>query len=123
MSTENITVSMKSLRERAKEFDARLPFMDGKEKGETSELLGSVNTIIDYGFLPNDKGEHYAAFIVKERPSKFFFAGTVLTDRLIQLDADGYRGEILTEGLPMLMTEKKSRNNRTFTDVKFFPED
>ena len=122
MST-NENKNLKSLRERAKEFDVRLPFMEGREKGETRDLLGTVNTICEYGFLPNDAGEAYACFIVKERPGKFFFGGTVMTDRLAQLDADGYHEVIVEEGLPVLMTEKKSKNNRTFTNVVFFPED
>ena len=121
MST-NENKSLKSLRERAKEFDVRLPFMEGREKGETKELLGTVNTIVDYGFLPNETGEVYACFIVKERSGKFYFGGTVITDRLTQLEEEGYREAILAEGLPVLMTEKKSRNNRTFTNVEFFPE-
>lgn len=112
----------KSLRERAKEFDVRLPFMEGREKGETKELLGTVNTIVDYGFIPNETGEVYACFIVKERANKFYFGGTVITDRLQQMDLEGYHDDIVAEGLPVLMTEKKSRNNRTFTNVEFFPE-
>ena len=113
---------IKSLRERAKEFSVRLPFMEGRDKGETKELLGTVNTITDYGFLPNENGEVYACFIVKERPGKFYFGGTVLTDRLTQLEQEGYHDAICEEGLPMLMTEKKSRNNRNFTNVEFYPE-
>lgn len=115
--------SMKSLRERAKEFDVRLPFMEGRDKGETKELLGTVNTITEYGFLPNEQGEVYACFIVKERPGKFYFGGTVITDRLTQLETEGYHDVINAEGLPILMTEKKSKNGRMFTNVVFFPEE
>jgi len=122
MST-NENKSLKSLRERAKEFDVRLPFMEGRDKGDTKDLIGQDSTIVDYGFLPNEAGEVYACFIVKERPSKFYFGGTVMTDRLTQLEAEGYHETIVSEGLPVRMTEKKSRNNRTFTNVIFFPED
>ena len=115
--------SMKSLRERAKEFDVRLPFMEGKDKGDTKELIGQDSTICEYGFLPNDAGEVYACFIVKERPGKFYFGGTVITDRLTQLEAEGYHEAIVNEGLPVRMTEKKSKNGRFFTNVVFFPED
>lgn len=121
MSNENMK-SLKSLKERAKEFSVRLPFMEGREKGETKDLVGTVNTITDYGFLPNDHGEMYAAFIVKEREKKFYFGGAVLTDQLGQLDQEGYRDAIIAEGLPMLMTEKRSKNGRTYTNVEFFPE-
>ena len=119
----NENKSMKSLRERAKEFDVRLPFMEGRDKGDTKELLGQDSTIIEYGFLPNEAGEVYVVFIVKERPGKFYFGGTVLTDRLVKLDADGYHEAIVNEGLPVRMNEKKSKNNRNFINVEFFPED
>lgn len=114
--------SMKSLKERAKEFSVRLPFMDGRDKGETSELLGTVNTINEYGFLPNETGEVYAVFTVKERAGKFYFGGTVLSDRLAQLEAEGYHNAIVEEGLPILMNEQKARKGgRTYVNVEFFP--
>lgn len=120
MSNENKT--MKSLRDRAREFHTRLPFMEGRDKGDTKDLIGTVNTITDYGFLPNDKGEVYAVFIVKERPKAFYFGGTVLTDQLTQLEAEGYHEAINAEGLPLLMTETKSKNGRTYINVEFYPE-
>ena len=113
----------KSLRERAKEMDARLPFMDGKVKGEVKELFGQVSTINEYGFLPNEAGELYAVFTVAERAGKFYFGGTVMTDRLFKFEQDGYHEDIVNEGLPVLMNEKKSKTNRTYVDVVFFPED
>lgn len=114
--------NMKSLRDRAMEFSVRLPFMEGRDKGETRELLGQVTTIEEYGFLPDKDGELYAVFTVRERKGKFYFGGTVLTDRLAQLEAEGYHDAINEEGLPMLMTEKKSKKGRNFTNVEFYPE-
>ena len=122
MST-NENKSLKSLRERAKEFDVRRPFMEGRDKGDTKELLGQDSTITEYGFLPNEAGEVYAVFIVKERSDKFYFGGTVMTDRLLKLEQEGYHDAIVAEGLPVRMSEKKSRNNRNFINVEFFPED
>ena len=119
MSDNNV---MKSLRDRAKEFSVQLPFMEGRDKGETSDLMGAVHTICDYGFLPNDRGEPYAVFITKERAKKFYFGGHVLTDHLTQLEAEGYHDAIVAEGLPVLLTEKKSKNNRTYVNVEFYPE-
>ena len=112
----------KSLKDRAKEFTIQLPFMEGREKGDAKELLGQVSTITDYGFLIGDNGNDYVVFIVKERAKTFYFGGQVLTDQMQKLDAEGYRDEIITDGLPMLMTEKKSRNNRSYTNVEFYPE-
>lgn len=111
----------KSLKDRAKEFSVQLPFMEGRDKADVKELIGTVNTITDYGFLTSEDGD-YAVFIVKERAKSFYFGGTVLTDQLQQLEAEGYHEEIVTEGLPMLLTEKKSKNNRTYMNVEFYPE-
>ena len=121
MSNEKKT--LQDLMNRAKAFDAQLPLMEGRDKGETSDLLGQISTINDYGFIPNDAGEPYAVFTVKERATKFYFGGSVLTARLLELDGDGF-GEVIREnGLPMLLTEEKSRkNNRSYTNVKFYPE-
>lgn len=124
MSTNEIK-SMKSLRERAKEFSVLLPLMEGKEKGELDSLLGQVSTINDYGFLSDREkgGEAYVVFTVKERPGKFFFGGTVLTDRLSQLEAEGYHDAIISEGLPVLMkTQKNKKGDKRYTNVEFFPE-
>lgn len=110
----------KSLREFVKEFSVQLPFMEGREKGETKELIGQVSTIIDYGFLANENGEPYVCFIVKERSSKFYFGGSVLTDRLSILEDKGYHDDIVEQGLPVLMTEQKSKkSNRSYTAVEF----
>ena len=121
MST-NENKTMKSLRERTKEFDVRLPLMEGRDKGDAKELLGQVSTITDYGFLDNEAGEAYAVFTVKERAGKFYFGGTVLTDRLFKLEQEGYHEAVVAEGLPVLLVEKKSKNNRSFVNVEFFPE-
>lgn len=112
----------KSLKDRAREFTVQLPFMDGREKGDSKELVGQVSTIRDFGFLKGDDDREYAVFIVDERSKTFYFGGTVLTDQLMQLEAEGYHEEIASEGLPMLMTEKKSKNNRSYVNVEFYPE-
>lgn len=113
----------KSLKERAKEFSVQLPFMDGRNKGDIKELVGMISTIADYGFLKGDDDREYAVIITKEISDKFYFGGTVLTDQLQQLEAEGFHEEIVEEGLPMLLTEKKSKNNRSYVNVEFYPED
>ena len=118
-----MTEMKKSLKQRAMEFDQQLPLMEGREKGNTDELLGQVCTLTDYGFLPNDQGEHYVAFIVAERPGKFYFGGSVLTARMVELDGEGFGEEIRQDGLPLLMTTVTSKaNKRKYTNVKFYPE-
>lgn len=111
-----------SLKDRAKKFEVSLPFMDGREKGDNADLAGQITNIIDYGFLPNENGEHYVVFIVKERSKKFYFGGQVLTERIRELDDEGYGDEIRAEGLPMVMTKTKSKSGRYYSAVKFYPE-
>lgn len=117
----------KNLRDRAKEFAIQLPFMEGRDKGDIKELVGTINTIVDYGFLVGeDEKTHvqkdYVCFIVKERGDKFYFGGQVLTDQLQQLHAEGYYEDIVAEGLPILMKEKQSKNKRKYINVEFYPE-
>lgn len=112
----------KSLKDRAKEFSVQLPFMEGRDKGDTKELVGQISTIKDFGFLHGDDGRDYAVFITAERSKTFYFGGTVLTDQLQQLEAEGYHDDIVAEGLPMLMSEKRSKNNRSYINVEFYPE-
>lgn len=123
----NLTMR-KSLKERAKEFSVQLPFMEGREKGDIKELVAQYTTITEYGFLKGKAEDgsaeerDYVVFIVNEDKKHFFFGGTVLTDQLQQLEAEGYHDDIVMEGLPMLLTEKKSKNKRTYINVEFYPE-
>lgn len=122
MSNEKKT--LKSLRERAKQFDVQLPFMEGCDKGEMTELIGQISTINEYGFIPNEAGEPYAVFTVRERPDKFYFGGSVLTARLLEFETEGYHDAIVEEGLPTLFTNERSKkSNRAYVNVKFYPED
>lgn len=111
----------KSLKERTKQFSTSLGFMENRKKADQKELVGQIVTIRDYGFLTGDNGE-YVAFIVDEHSDKFYFGGGVLTDQLRQLEEEDYHEEIVTEGLPMVLVERKSRNNRTYLNVTFYPE-
>lgn len=116
--------NIKTLKDRAKSFGAQLEIMEGRDKGETKELIGQVSTITDYGFISDEVGKPYAVFIVGERSEKFYFGGAVLSDRLLKLEEEGYHDSIVADGLPMLLTEEKSKkSNRTYTNVKFYPED
>lgn len=111
-----------NLKERAKQFEISLPLMEGREKGELDRIVNAPMTIVDYGFLKDDKQKEYVAFVVKEDPQHFFFGGQVLTDNMKQLDTEGYGEQIKKEGLPVLLGKKKSKEGRTYTTVEFYPE-
>ena len=110
-----------NLRERTQQLSNNLPFMNDREKGEVKTLLNEIVTVDNFGFM-NDEDGDYVCFTIKEQPKKFFFGGMVLTDDMHQLEADGYRDEIESDGLPIRMIEKKSKNKKTYTKVEYYPE-
>jgi len=113
----------KSLKQKAQELSApQLPIMEGRDKGDTDDLIGVVVTLRDFGFMSGDNGD-YVVFIVDEEPKEFFFGGKVLTDDMQKMESDGYHQMIVDEGLPMVLTKKKSKNKQTYTNVLFYPEE
>jgi len=112
-----------NLKNRVKDFDVLLPFMEEKEKGDFIDLLDNNLTIKDFGFLKDSKtGDEYVCFIVEEFPKNFYFGGMVLTENMRTLEDEGYSDEIRKEGLPVKFGERQSKNNRKYTTVKFYPE-
>lgn len=114
--------NMKSLKLRAKEFEVLLPFMEDKEKGDFKSLKGEAITINEYGFLKDAKtNEEYVCFTIIEH-DEFYFGGKVLTENMREFEDEGYHDLIVKEKLPVLFDEKMSKNKRTYTTVKFYPE-
>lgn len=100
-----------------------LPFMEGLDKGETSDLLGQVLNVVEYGYMNGDDGE-YVVFIVRENDEHFFFGSTVVTSAFKQLDATiqpEVLKEILELGLPIKLTERQSKSKRKYIKVDFYP--
>ena len=111
---------MKSLQERVKELTKKLSIMEGKAKGDNTEVDGKIVTINDFDII---KGENdYAVYTVKEIDDTFFFGGMVLTEHLKQLEAEGYKEAIQKEGLRMMLKECKSKKGRTYYSVEFEPK-
>jgi hypothetical protein len=114
---------MISLKERAKQFDNSLPFMEGREKGEMKRITDEPFTITDYGFLKDEDDKEYVCFVVKEDPQYFYFGGQVLTENMQELEEGGYHEEISKEGLPVLFGTKISKKSkREYVTVSFYPE-
>ena len=111
-----------SLREKAESMNSGkgIEFMEGRTKGETEELLDKVCTIRDYAFITGTDGE-YVVFIIDEDPKSFFFGGKVLTNNLKALSEEEHE-ELKADGLPTYLTQRKSKNKKTYTAVEFYPE-
>ena len=100
-----------------------LPFMEGLDKGETSDLLGQVVNVIEYGYMNGDDGE-YVVFLIRENEEQFFFGSTVVTSAFKQLDATiqpEVLKEILELGLPIKLSERQSKSKRKYIKVDFYP--
>lgn len=116
-----------NLKDRAKKFGNLLPFMEGREKGEQSKLVDEgVVTIEDYGFLngKDDNGDdsEYVCYTIREDKENFYFGSSVLTNNIKELDEEGFGSAIRKEGLPMKLSNRKSRStNRNYVAVEFHP--
>lgn len=111
---------MKSLQERVKELTKKLIIMEGKTKGDNSEIEDKIVTINDFDIIRGESD--YAVYTVKEIEDTFFFGGMVLTEHLKQLEAEGYKEDIQKEGLRVRIKECKSKKGRTYYSVEFEPQ-
>lgn len=101
------------------EVNNGLPFMVGREKDAIE--LGETITIKDYGFLTGEDGE-FICFIDNTNHDKYFFGGSVLTEKFKQIEnafTPEEIQELLSEGIDIICTEKKSKNNRKYVSVEF----
>lgn len=104
-----------------------IPFMEGRTLSKDfKDILGTVVTITDYGFINGDDGE-YTVFIIEDNNNEFYASGKVLTQDLHALeDTIGvyeFKNAVKEEGLEVLFGRKKSKNGREYTTVKLFPND
>ena len=116
-----------SLKDKAADLKSgkSIKFMEGKEKGETLELLDKEYvTLRDFDFINGNEGE-YAVFIIDEIPDNFFFGGTVLT-RWLKTLSEEEKAELQADGFKVTFSERKSKETkRKYISVVPFedPED
>ena len=104
--------------------------MEGKTKGETSELIKrkAPVTINDCEVmeLTNDEGEKEQvwAFTITEEPKKFYFAGTVVRNIFLAIleECQGDYAELYsaieTQGLKVKFGEGKTKKGRPVTTIE-----
>lgn len=101
------------------EVNNGLPFMVGREKDVIE--LGKIITIKDYGFLTGEDGD-FICFIDEQNDGKYFFGGSVLTEKFKQIElafTEDEIKELLNMGIEIVCSEKKSKNNRKYISVDF----
>jgi len=114
--------SLQELRNKSTEIQSQSELMEGRDKGDMSQLINQYVTVVNYDFADGDNGL-YSVIHFKELPQQFFFGGGVITDQLKKLDEDGFKETIQKEGLPVKFESVKSKNNRYYTNATLFPED
>lgn len=115
-------MSIANLISKVQKLNGGLPFMEGKEKGEI--IMGTLYLINDFGFLNGNDGE-YVVFTVKGNDSHFFFGGSVLTEKMKELEnilTEDEIAQILNEGLEVIFEQKKAeKTKRNYVACEFFP--
>jgi hypothetical protein len=115
--------SIKNLINKAKEVTSSgLPFMQGKEKDELT--MGMIYNINEYGFLKGEEGEDFVVFTTNEMPGKFYYGGSVVTEKMKELEealAPSEMSELLENGIEIVFIQKVSKNKKKYTNCEFFP--
>jgi hypothetical protein len=93
-----------------------ITFMDTCEKAQITELFDKVVHITDYGYIKGDTGE-YAVLTVEETPGKFYFANSIVTDMLHEVDEQGLKGEI--KDAPIKFVKRVSKRGRNYVGYEF----
>lgn len=93
-----------------------IPFMEGRDKGDMHDILDEKLHIIDFGFINGDNGE-YAVIQVAEYDRMFYFANTVITDMLKEVQADGMKEELKNQAI--VFEERTSKRGRDYIAFSF----
>lgn len=93
-----------------------IPFMEGRDKGNVSDILGDTVHIVDFGFINGDNGE-YAVFLTAENDDIFYFGNQVITDMLKEVQRDGMETELAKQDI--VFEERTSKKGRNYIAFRF----
>lgn len=87
--------------------------------------MGMIYNINEYGFLDGgESNEEFVVFTTKEQPEAFFYGGSVVTQKIKDLEANLTTEEIaalLDYGIEVIFLQKLSKNKKKYTTCEFFP--
>lgn len=121
MKLENLAAKIQNLNS-----EGGIPFMEGRKKGELP--LKVLSTLNNFDFLHGEDGE-YAVLSLEEYPDFFFFGGSVVTQKLKDLEdilTDAGIDDLSTQdsGVPVIFNKKKNKSGKKeYTTCTFFPEE
>ena len=93
-----------------------VPFMDGAEKLEISDIFGQEVHIVDFGFINGNNGE-FGVIKLDEYPGKFFFVNSIATEMLRTVQADDKKGELAETAI--VFEQRTSQNGRDYVSYNF----
>ncbi len=89
-----------------------VPFMEGRDKGEKSEILDKPLHIADFGFINGNDGK-FAVMLFAEIPDKFYFGNSIVTEMLEAVERDNQR-QALKEVQITFKERKAKESGRTY---------
>lgn len=91
-----------------------IPFMDGRDKGESADIVGKWLHIDDFGFIKGDNGE-FAVVSFAEDAEHFYFMNSIITEMLQKVNADSMRKYLGSQAIRFDMkTSAKGRDYMTY---------
>lgn len=97
--------------------NAGIPFMEGREKGNLSDMLDKPLHIVEFGFINGEDGE-YAVMAFAEDAERFYFGNSIITEMLHTVKDDGMSDELAEQEITFV--KRTSRNGkRTYTAYVF----
>ena len=92
-----------------------IPFMENREKGNMQDILDEPLHINGFGFIKGKNGD-FACISLSEYPDKFYFANSIITDMLKEVQKDGMEEELMYQPIVFSMRTSKDGNDyMTFT--------
>ena len=93
-----------------------VPFMDNRDKGEFSDLIGKQLHIDQFGFIQGKDGE-YPVIAFSEIADKFFFGNAIIGEMLRTVQADGMEKELAKQVITF--DKRKSKSGRDYYGYSF----
>lgn len=96
-----------------------IPFMEGREKGKLRDMTDRVLHIADFGFIDGDHG-NFAVVLFAEDDARFYFANSIITEMLEEVERDGMREELAYQ--PIVLSMRKSQSGNEYMTFEFIAD-
>lgn len=96
--------------------NSELDFMQTCQKANVRDILGQTLQFDAYGVVAGKKGD-YAIMHFKEYPQNFYFGGTVICEKLKEIDKDGMHDALKEEHIRLEL--KISQSGNEYIDIIF----